>query len=245
MNCGFEVSIPIRNEREARKFAMLAETWPREQLIAAGFDKRLAMAADPGRIDRAIFAAIRERMKEFPRASFGITGPVGCGKTSLFAVAAMIHLEHGLKAEGATVYSRGERGLVQTSTKFRGSRHFLVVDWPRTVHRMKMNVSRHRWDEDDTTTDWIMAKAGHGLAVILDDIGAERLRGADGSDWALEQFDLLVDTFYKTERPLFWTTNHDAEALREIYGARTISRLLDISPLFAYPANAADKRGKS
>ncbi|KQP81553.1 ATP-binding protein [Aeromicrobium sp. Leaf291] len=56
--------------------------------------------------------------------------------------------------------------------------------------------------------------------LLIDDLGAER-----ATEWAVEQFESLVDHRSREARRLIVTTNLDGATLRQRYGDRALSRL--------------------
>jgi hypothetical protein len=61
-------------------------------------------------------------------------------------------------------------------------------------------------------------------ALCIDDLGAEYI---DVKGSFLSDLDELVDTFYSNRRPLIVTTNLDAKAFKDRYGARVVDRLTE------------------
>ena len=64
--------------------------------------------------------------------------------------------------------------------------------------------------------------------LVLDDMGQERT--SSDRDYALGVFGEVLDTRYRFELPIFWTSNLEPEQLIGKYGSRLMSRLFEVSP---------------
>ena len=64
--------------------------------------------------------------------------------------------------------------------------------------------------------------------LVLDDVGQERT--SSDRDYALGVFGEVLDTRYRFDLPIFWTSNLEPEQLIGKYGSRLMSRLFEVSP---------------
>lgn len=145
----------------------------------------------------------------------GLTGPTGCGKT--YAIAALVmRLNRRDIEEAASDWKEGDYfGSYQT---------LLWESWPEAVGRLRSHGALEKSEE------WLKGWCSvHYL--VLDDLGSERIKGSYAEDWAASFLDRIVDTRYRYERPIYWTTNLDAGGLINLYGSRLVSRLMGPNPL--------------
>lgn len=148
---------------------------------------------------------------QLPNVGFGICGAAGTGKT--FALAAIFK---------ANVVARWESRARSEGNKV-AKRYISWIRWPEVVNQLRVQ----------STTDGglvevqkkISAWAGNEVLVI-DDIGAERLRGDYSEDWVSSQLDLVIDKRYNNLLPTWFTTNLAPEKFMIRYGGRLVSRLL-------------------
>ena len=63
--------------------------------------------------------------------------------------------------------------------------------------------------------------------VVWDDLGAEK-----PTEWTLDRLYLLLDARYEAEKPLLVTSNWTPSALEDRVGARIVSRLLEMGPVW-------------
>lgn len=161
-----------------------------------------------GRIPQAARTAMRQG--ELPERGFGISGSPGSGKTGALAALTRAFATSKLQRD---VMREGRRGV----------RRWLVwLSWPETVNRLRVTSTGEggisevdRFVEDACSVDML----------VLDDLGAERIKGSYLDDWAASQLDLIVDGRYRNERPVFFTTTLGRDDLIVKYGARLFSRL--------------------
>ena len=66
--------------------------------------------------------------------------------------------------------------------------------------------------------------------VVWDDVGAEK-----PTDWTLDRLYLLLDARYEAEKPLLATSNWSPGLLEERIGARIVSRLMEMGPVWEVP----------
>lgn len=77
-------------------------------------------------------------------------------------------------------------------------------------------------DSDPTIYSRKLYTAQHMNALVLDDIGVERMK-----DFGAETLNKLISTRWESGRPTIVTTNLDGDELEERLGPRITSRLLD------------------
>lgn len=154
---------------------------------------------------------------QFVTGGFGLTGETGTGKT--YAMAAAIKRLVWLAAD--TVHGM--------DSPFLPARLPLIwVDWPVLASTLRTQGM------SDTTNDEVEALCNATL-LVLDDLGAERIKGAYSEDWTTSLLDRVVDTRYKQIRPTFWTSNLTPESLIKVYGARLVSRVIGLGPAIKMP----------
>lgn len=150
------------------------------------------------------------RQGEIPTRGFGISGTPGSGKTG--ALASLVRL-------CATAKLR--RDLMRDGN--RGLRRWLVwLSWPETVNRLRVTSTG---EGGITEVDRFVEDACSVDMLVLDDLGAERIKGSYLDDWAASQLDLIIDGRYRNDRPVFFTTTLGRDDLIVKYGARLFSRL--------------------
>lgn len=155
-----------------------------------------------------------------PAHGFGLAGDAGTGKT--FALAALVRR----MAEARWRAWAPAEGL-------RATRPWLAwVHWPERVNRMRVLSTVDGGLED---VERMIGSLAAAEVLVLDDLGAERLRGEYVDDWAASQLDGLVDRRYNDLRPTWFTTNLGGEEFLGRYGARLFSRLCSENALIRVP----------
>lgn len=66
--------------------------------------------------------------------------------------------------------------------------------------------------------------------VVWDDLGAEK-----PTDWTLDRLYLLLDARYEAEKPVLVTSNGSPAQLEQRLGARIVSRLMEMGPVWEVP----------
>lgn len=219
-NAGKEGTVPRETFRVAR---IDVDRWLRSR----GVSER-EITAEGSRVDTRVIDALHKTVPEtlrlmaageIPRSGFGLGGEAGRGKT--FAMVALI-------------------------------RRFVAARWPAFAHTPGAGrwLEWRRWPEfaaemrTTATMEGGYAAAEHDAgrlsrapALVLDDLGAERMRG-DGyeGDWIATMLDLLIDRRYNAMKPTWYTTNLTVRELRERYGARMYSRLCSENRLVWIPS---------
>lgn len=161
---------------------------------------------------------------EYPERGFGLGGNTGGGKT--MAMAAL--LREYLKARA--------RAFAKTPEKPLWNGNGIVwCSWPDEVTMFRAHAT------EDRTEFRIQLLKTCGL-LILDDLGRERIRGSYADDWAASQLDSVVNTRYRSELPVFWSTNITEAQLVDLYGGALFSRLTSDNPLI-WVDGLSDLRG--
>jgi len=206
------------------------ERWMPRWLATAGLSVREASAAIE-RIPDPLLAKLKSPRRGLdrlisgglPEAGFGISGPAGCGKS--FALAALFKAN----ARARWVARAASEGTKATKL------YLSWLRWPEVVNDMRVRSTR---DGGLNEVDSLMRKWATVEALVIDDIGGERVRGEYGEDWMASQLDILIDRRYNDMMPTWYTTNLAPPDLLDRYGARFFSRLTGGSPLIVYDAKA-------
>lgn len=214
-----------RNESEAARVFGNLDFYLDDWLKRAGLSRREITArwdAVPANIlARLESAPLAETVAEMcagrlPARGFGFSGPNGCGKT--FALVSVVRrmLEAKLRAD------MPKRGLEALKAPW-----LSWVSWPEFVNRIRVR----------STVDGGLEEVSHMIeslvevpVLVLDELGAERMRSTYDEDWAVSQLDAIVDGRYNDMRPTWWTTNLDGGAMMARYGGRMFSRLVHENP---------------
>jgi len=98
------------------------------------------------------------------------------------------------------------------------------VNWPDTAEILKGWVAQG-FHQD---LERFIEKCTICGQLYLDDIGQERI--TNENDYALGILRTILDSRYRNNRPVFWTSNLDLKGLTAIYGARVVSRIIDAWP---------------
>lgn len=78
-----------------------------------------------------------------------------------------------------------------------------------------------RWGKEGETE--ILKSLGNADLVVLDDLGVEQ-----STEWSVTKIYNIIDSRYRNKLPLIVTTNVSIEDLKEMYGERTVDRLLEM-----------------
>jgi DNA replication protein DnaC len=200
----------------------------KEQLASSGVHPR-ELEADISKIHESIHACIPDHVRTSLasghilqlKMGFGLGGPVGCGKSC--AVAA--ELKHGLSEWAFQNYL--EWGPDSESGRHGGPRIFWA-DWPEVSDYLL----RHAIDSD--SVDEMMAKMKRADILVLDDLGKERLpvvKDPNSIPFSQAQLDICIAYRNSQVAPIFWTTNLGLQALGDVYGPATFSRLIQDNPI--------------
>lgn len=166
------------------------------------------------------------RQGEIPERGFGISGSPGSGKTG--ALASLVRL---------CATSKLRRDIMRGGNA--GTRRWLAwLSWPETVNRLRVSSTG---DGGITEVDRFITELCEVDMLVLDDLGAERIKGSYLDDWAASQLDLVIDGRYRNERPVFFTSTLGRDELIVRYGGRLFSRLCGENDLIEVP-QLADRR---
>lgn len=165
--------------------------------------------------DREIEAASRPRIHNYKPSSggYGLKGGTGVGKTwrlveGLARAIDRIVLESRTPETANIPYNYAK-----------------WVNWPDTAEVLKSWVSRGFHDDIAEAVECLNTTQ----LLFLDDLGQERVTGE--SDYSLGILREIIDTRYRSNRIVFWTTNLSSTDLTKLYGARTISRMMQAWPI--------------
>lgn len=227
---GANLCAPCRREADdaLRKSAIAARlianlvTVVRGELLRAGMSareidcRREDVTAEIGKALRDGAHAVSLLDGIVPARGFGISASAGGGKTGAIAVCVHRLMAARLERELARVGS-------DALTPF-----LLWLSWPDTVNRLRIFSTG---DGGIAEVDRFVAQAIEIEALVLDDVGAERLKGSYFEDWSASQLDLIIDARHRADRPTWFTTTLAREELIARYGARLFSRLVGQNPL--------------
>lgn len=118
---------------------------------------------------------------------------------------------------------RGKTRLSRCLAAYLAEERFRVqwVDFPSFLRRIKSS-----YDGSGETEDQIIAEVLDNDLTVIDDIGAES--HAERSDWADQRLYEILNSAINRGRPsLVITTNLTGRQIRERYGQRVLSRLLE------------------
>lgn len=158
------------------------------------------------------------------RGGFGLSGPVGSGKTGAVA-ALMLELQRKYPQNRAESYHPAT-GIT------RPPRYLAWCSWPETVNGLRVLSMRDRGLEDAAE---IVERLATARWLVLDDLGAERIKGDYAADWATTQLDLIVDERYNAMLPTWYTTSLTRSEFSDRYGRRMVDRLASGNPLIEVP----------
>lgn len=145
---------------------------------------------------------------------FGISGSAGTGKTMALAAVMMTHARHRILAEAPRLGKKATRGWLRW------------VRWPERVNTMRMQAG-----EQMQEVNRFITLAQNAPMLVLDDLGAERMRTGYADDWSASILDSIIDHRHNVMLPTWWTTNLDAREFIARYGSRLYSRIAGDNPL--------------
>lgn len=152
---------------------------------------------------------------EVPASGFGLIGTTGTGKT--FALAALVQ---------KMALERWRRLAPAHGLKVK--RQFLRwVRWPEVVAEFRLRAMNDKTHEKvaDLVDLWSTTEA-----LVLDDLGAERMRSDYSEDWTASLLDVVLDRRHNAMLPTWWTSNLEPDELVARYGSRLWSRLTGPNP---------------
>jgi hypothetical protein len=227
----------IRRESEQQAFAealtLNLDGWVNKWLKAAGVSDR-ERTANPGRVPPALMHRIMAeapaavslmRSGDLPAAGFGLSGVVGRGKT--FALVCLF--KEMLRARWLARVAVEGREVVKPWLAWRR--------WPEVASELRVLAADMNSGHADA--ERAMRKLASVEALVLDDLGSERMRGEGyEDDWVASLLDLLIDRRHNAMLPTWYTTNLTRQEFIDRYGARMFSRLCSENKLIAVPAGA-------
>lgn len=146
-------------------------------------------------------------------------GPVGTGKTHL--VVSTLREILNTHAESFGLDIRTDYFDINR-TDWRGMRcQFYNV--PELLENIKNNFGKQPRGDGYPFRDYV-AEAKRTDFVIFDDMGAEK-----PTEWAQDQLYRLVDYRYSNEKSTMFTSNCSIKELEDRIGARTVSRIIDMT----------------
>jgi hypothetical protein len=206
---------------EADRLLAQADRLVEVELMDAGLeDRERGATVDriPPEIRRRLPPTIVRGMVagELPERGFGLSGTSGIGKT--MALSAIVKQ-----------YAMARLQRIARAGEFKRARGWLAwVPWKATTETVRALSMEERGHAE---VNRLMERYARAEVLVLDDLGAERIRGNYADDWATSQLDRIVDLRDRKMLPLWYTSNLDAAALQKFYGSRLWSRLCGIAPL--------------
>lgn len=176
---------------------------------------------------QAMTPEIRELIGE-RTSGFGLSGPVGVGKTGAVAAWVMdLVRERIVTGEIKTGYQP-----IETGGYFKQPLALRWVSWPDKVSELRVMASQERGIESAAEIVRALSRCRY---LVLDDLGAERIKGDYADDWATSQLDLILDERYNEMRPTWYTTSLTRAEFAKRYGRRMVERLAAENPLLEVP----------
>jgi hypothetical protein len=226
--CAVAVSKRAVIEAEAERVIANLDRWIPVWLSKAGLSKRELTATwsgVPAKLARLLShppLEVRAMLAGgVPAHGFGLAGDAGTGKT--FALAAIVK---------AMTVARWRAWAPLDG--IRATRPWLAWEhWPERVNEMRV---RSMSDGGFERVAGMMDSLSTIEVLVLDDLGAERLRGEYADDWAASQLDGVIDRRYNDLRPTWFTTNLGGEEFLGRYGARMYSRLCGANAMLQVPS---------
>lgn len=161
-----------------------------------------------------------------------ISGPVGCGKSMLAAIAC-IELSAPLAGQMAEAWRSEDRDQLVDRVERKQTRECpRWLNVPGILGDLRRDIGSNGREASDEV---LAATATTGL-LVLDDLGADK-----ASDWVLEQLYAIVATRYDQQRSTLATSNLSASQLSRAGYGRIVSRLAEDGVLVEM-ASAKDYR---
>ena len=146
------------------------------------------------------------------RAGWGLVGETGRGKSW-----AMV------QAIGGDIECRVRESTAPETVNLPRN-YARWINWPEQSEKLKGMVGMHYTAEID---ELVEAWETTGM-LFLDDLGAERVVGEN--DYSLGILTRVLDSRYRQEGVVYWTSNLGLSALSKIYGPRLVSRIVEAWP---------------
>ena len=112
----------------------------------------------------------------------------------------------------------------------RGVVHQLRASYRSVLYTTVPYLVEHLRGPTGVDMDAVLRAMSRADMVVWDDLGAEK-----PTDWALDRLYLLLDARYEVEKPLVVTSNWSPGQLEERVGARIVSRLMEMGPVWEVP----------
>ncbi len=112
----------------------------------------------------------------------------------------------------------------------RGVVHQLRAQYRTVLYTSVPYLLEHFRGPTGVEMDAVLKAMTRANVVVWDDLGAEK-----PTDWTLDRLYLLLDARYEAEKPLLATSNWSPSRLEERLGARIISRLMEMGPVWEVP----------
>ncbi|WP_243320417.1 hypothetical protein [Geothrix sp. SG200] len=207
----------IRRAEAVAEFRKIREDWILERLRADGNGmQRREATADLTKIPRPILEAIPNQLLDgHLNVGFGVGGNTGVGKTQAIAAA----IVHALVQYSERVIVPSIRRQAEDGKPFPRVRW---SSWPDEVHWLRSHALRGAEDR-------VEYLAGADL-LVLDDLGRERIKGDYSQDYGASHLDFIVNSRYRAELPIIWTSNVRQADLVGLYGAAMVRRLIEPNP---------------
>lgn len=212
-----------RMDGEVRRLRENVGRWVPEWCVRCGMTRREVLA-EWEKVPQALGRILTDPrlgvtsmlLGEVPERGFGLVGDTGTGKT--FALAAVVKRMAAALwlGEGMT------RGMAVTE------KWLAWVRWPEVVNGIRVEAATR--EDGMARAERMVNRFAEARVLVLDDLGAERVRGDYAEDWATSMLDLLIDRRYNAMRPTWWTSNLTVEEFVARYGTRTWSRLAGDNP---------------
>ncbi len=112
----------------------------------------------------------------------------------------------------------------------RGVAHQMRAQYRTVLYTTVPYLLEHLRGPTGVDMDAVLKATTRADVVVWDDLGAEK-----PSDWALDRLYLLLDARYEAEKSLLATSNLSPNLLEERVGARIVSRLMEMGPVWEVP----------
>lgn len=223
-DCYGDRDAKMRIQRESNELRTRIHEIAPGWLLEAGLSKRELQADDRmptpamGALAKAMESDYTDvRLGNMPTRGVGLSGPAGVGKS--FALAGVLKrcAYYWLLA---ALDRAGRAGVAQVWLRW--------LRWPERVQAIRTTSLRDGGHGE--IAEWIEDWSEAPL-LVLDDLGAERMRGSYEEDFAFSILDQVIDARCGAMLPTWFTTNLSADDLLGRLGARVYSRLLQDSQL--------------
>lgn len=135
--------------------------------------------------------------------------------------------------ENFNIYKRDGKGLLLSSIPGTGKTHLCGAITNKLLGNMTSVVFvvvpellqkiRNTYGHGTETEAQIMYGLTECDLLILDDVGAEKK-----SDWTTEKLFTVIDSRYRNNQPIIFTTNCGSQELKVRIGIRTFSRIMEV-----------------